>query len=88
MRNPGGLVCGLFARWGWRPGPDAWSIPCLDQAGHRASITVAIARGGVVVTSSAPGPWLIHPLRVGRLRAALRDAALTVAAMDERPRAG
>ncbi|WP_245614085.1 hypothetical protein [Actinokineospora inagensis] len=72
----------LLSRWGWRQHPDAWSIPCRDGSGNRASITVEIAKDGVVVTSSTPGPWLIHPLRVGRLRAALRDAALSCTALD------
>ncbi|WP_285606549.1 hypothetical protein [Actinokineospora globicatena] len=88
MKGPGDAWRALLSRWGGSPGPDAWSIPCVDRSGGRASITVTIAPDGVVVTSSTPGPWLIHPLRVGRLRAALRDAALTFAATDERPRAG
>ncbi|MBM7773675.1 hypothetical protein JOD54_003879 [Actinokineospora baliensis] len=78
----GGTLFGALAKWGWHRRPGTWSIPCRDRSGHRASITVEIAPAGVVVTSSAPGPWLLDPLRVGRLRAALRDAALTFSALD------
>ncbi|GAA3014582.1 hypothetical protein [Actinokineospora diospyrosa] len=86
MRRSCAAVFGALAKWGWQQ-EGTWSIPCRDRAGHRASIQVAIAPAGVVVTSSAPGPWVIDPLRVGRLRAALRDAALTFAALEDRPEA-
>ncbi len=57
---------------------------CRTGDGRVARLDVAVTNAGVVVTASDQGPWVLPPLRVGRLRAALRDAALTCASLDPR----
>lgn len=68
----------LLARLGWQRDPELWTIPCRDGHGHRCQLQVRLITKGVTLTASAPGPWALEPLRVGQLRAALRDALLTV----------
>lgn len=53
-----------------------WWVTCRDIAGRRRDLQV-IARQGQVVLVAPPGETaILTPLDVGRLRAALRDAAV------------
>lgn len=64
-----------------------WSVPCRDIAGRKRDLTV-LAHSGQVVLVSPPGELaVLAPLEVGRLRAALRDAAVDAStAADDRTR--
>jgi hypothetical protein len=68
----------LLAQLGWQRDPDGWTIPCRDGAGHRARLRIALTETGVVITPTGPGPWRLTPLQVGRLRAGLRDAVISL----------
>lgn len=68
----------LLARLGWQRDPDGWTVPCRDGHGHRARLRIGLTETGVVITSSTPGPWRLTPLQVGRLRAGLRDAVISL----------
>ncbi|WP_156755701.1 hypothetical protein [Actinokineospora pegani] len=57
-------------------GHQEWVVGCRDLAGRKREVTV-FARAGKVVLVSPPGETaILSPLDVGRLRAALRDAAV------------
>ncbi|MQA10136.1 MAG: hypothetical protein GEU98_16600 [Pseudonocardiaceae bacterium] len=58
--------------------PDEWSISCHDLAGRKRDLTVAVSRGRIVVVAPPGEAAVLAPLDVGRLRAALRDAVLSV----------
>ncbi|WP_158886000.1 hypothetical protein [Amycolatopsis anabasis] len=62
-----------------------WSIAGRDLDGRKRPVSVVVW-GERVVVASAGEYAVLSPLEVGRLRAALRDAALT-AAGEEPPRA-
>lgn len=68
----------LLARLGWQRDPDGWTVPCRDGHGHRARLRIALTETGVVITPSTHGPWRLTPLQVGRLRAGLRDAVISL----------
>lgn len=58
---------------------DEWSVSCRDLAGRKRDVTVFVSTDKVVLVAP-PGEALVFaPLDVGRLRAALRDAVVTVA---------
>lgn len=65
-----------------------WSIACRDLAGRRRSVTVMASEGKVVVMAPPGEAAVLSPLDVGRLRAALREAIVTIedpANTDARP---
>ena len=57
---------------------DEWAVSCRDLAGRRRDMTVFISSGRVVVVAPPGEAAVLEPLEVGRLRAALRDAVMTV----------
>jgi hypothetical protein len=67
----------LLARLGWQRDPDLWTIPCRDEHGRRTRVLVHLTAAGVSITTPAAGALQLTPLQLGRLRAALRDAALS-----------
>lgn len=80
-------VVRLLARLGWQRDPERWTIRCRTMRGRRASLRISLAANGVMVSASAPGPWIVTGLRIGRLRAALADAAVTGGLLSQdRPR--
>lgn len=70
------LVC-LLARLGWQHDPASWTIRCRDRSGHRTRLRVGLDGRGVVVDR-----WVLTPLQVGRLRAALANATITYALLS------
>ncbi|CAM00617.1 hypothetical protein SACE_1294 [Saccharopolyspora erythraea NRRL 2338] len=54
-------------------------MSCRDMAGRRRDVSVFATQGDVVVVAPPGETAVLSPLEVGRLRAALRDAALTAA---------
>lgn len=65
-----------------------WTVACRDLAGRRRMVTV-VASDGKVVLMAPPGEAAVFsPLDVGRLRAALREAIVSIedpANTDARP---
>lgn len=60
---------------------DEWSVGCRDLAGRRRDLTVFVGTDDKIVLVAPPGEAaVLGPLEVGRLRAALRDAVVTMAA--------
>ena len=55
---------------------EQWIVRCRDQQGLPAQLLVSATEAGVVITPSAPGPLRLPGLTVGRLRGALRAAAI------------
>ncbi|MBO0840247.1 MAG: hypothetical protein J2O49_05460 [Sciscionella sp.] len=53
-----------------------WSITCRDVAGRRRELTVMVNADRVVIVAPPGEMALLAPHEVGRLRAALRDAAV------------
>ena len=65
--------------------PSDWLINCRDAAGRRRNIIVFTDHGRVIMVSPPGETAVLTPLDVGRLRAALRDAAVEAAAgQDQR----
>ncbi|WP_020666646.1 hypothetical protein [Amycolatopsis nigrescens] len=58
---------------------DEWSISCRDLAGRRRDLTVFVSSDRVVIVAPPGEAAVLAPLDVGRLRAALRDAVVSVA---------
>jgi hypothetical protein len=84
-------VLAILGRLGWQPDPDGWSIRCRDLTGRRMRVEVSVTARGVALTTTRPGGYVLKPLQVGRLRAALRDAAFAHARLggiDADPTAG
>jgi len=54
-----------------------WRVPCRDAGGHRASLDVSVTGTGVLVAVSGRDPVVLRDLAVGRLRGALRAAAIS-----------
>lgn len=54
-------------------------IGCRDAAGRRRDIIVFTDRGRVIMVAPPGETAVLTPLEVGRLRAALRDAAVEAA---------
>jgi hypothetical protein len=74
--------------WRWlRRRPGLWIAPCRDEAGRRGQLLVALIDDDrVALVVPRGGVAVLDLLTVGRLRAALRHAVLTVADPDtERP---
>ncbi|ASR39125.1 hypothetical protein BAY61_09295 [Prauserella marina] len=59
---------------------DEWAISCRDLAGRRRELTVFVSSDRVVLIAPPGEAAVLAPLDVGRLRAALRDAVVQVAA--------
>ncbi len=70
------LIC-LLVRLGRQRDSDLWTIRCRDEHGRRTCMLVHLTAVGVSITTPAGGALQLTPLQIGRLRAALRDAALT-----------
>jgi hypothetical protein len=66
-------------------GRDEWSVGCRDLAGRRRDLTVFVGTDDKIVVVAPPGEAaVLGPLEVGRLRAALRDAVVAMAAPARR----
>ncbi|QFU87334.1 hypothetical protein YIM_10645 [Amycolatopsis sp. YIM 10] len=72
MRNRGKGVPAVAVR-------DEWSVSCRDLAGRKRDLTVFVSSDKVVLVAPPGEAAVLAPLDVGRLRAALRDAVVTVA---------
>lgn len=59
---------------------DEWHVTCRDAAGKRQGVSITTDGGSVVVVTPPGETAVLSPLEVGRLRAALRDAAVWAAA--------
>ncbi|EHR50065.1 hypothetical protein SacmaDRAFT_1796 [Saccharomonospora marina XMU15] len=59
---------------------DEWAISCRDLAGRRREVTVLVSSDRVVLIAPPGEAAVLTPLDVGRLRAALRDAVVSVGA--------
>lgn len=53
-----------------------WTVNCRDVEGRRRDVQVFVRQGRVVVVAPPGETAVLSPLDVGRLRAALRDAAM------------
>jgi hypothetical protein len=53
-----------------------WLVSCRDVAGRRRDLTVFVSQGHVVLVAPPGETAVLGPLEVGRLRAALREAAV------------
>lgn len=69
-------------RWRLRPASPSSESSADDQ--RQANVVVRLGRGCVAVEGGAFGPVYLSPLQVGRLRAALRDAATQLAGEESR----
>ncbi|MBP2474307.1 hypothetical protein JOF53_003179 [Crossiella equi] len=56
-----------------------WQVWCRDVAGRRKELTVFVKQGSVVIVAPPGEAAVLEPLEVGRLRAALREAAIYAA---------
>lgn len=72
----------ILGRLHWQRDAHLWSVPCRDESGRRAVIRVQVGSAGIALSSPASGALTFSPLAVGRLRAALRDAAVIHAALS------
>lgn len=68
----------LLIRLGWQRDPELWTVRCRDGHGRQTRLLVHLTSAGVCLTVSEPGPLQLSVLQTGRLRAALRDAALSL----------
>lgn len=68
----------LLARLGWQHDPQLWTVPCRDGHGRRARIHVHLSAAGARLTVPDHGPLHLTPWQIGQLRAALRDAFLSL----------
>lgn len=64
---------------------DEWSVTCRDLAGRKRDLTVFVNGDRVVLVAPPGEAAILAPLDVGRLRAALRDAVVSVAEPHEQP---
>ena len=69
----------LLGRLGWQRDPDLWTVHCRDGYGRRARILVHLSAAGICLTVPEHGPLQLSAWQVGQLRAALRDAFLSLA---------
>lgn len=72
----------LLGRLRWQRDPELWTVPCRDEHGRKALLSMEIRTSGVVIRPSTPGPVTLPPLMIGRLRAALRDAVVAHAVLS------
>lgn len=68
----------LLIRLGWQRDPGLWTVRCHDQQGRRARLVVTLSLAGVAIASTSLGALQLTALEVGQLRAALRDALLSL----------
>ena len=68
----------LLGRLGWQRDPDLWTVHCRDGHGRWARILVHFSAAGVWLTVPDHGPLQLSALQAGQLRAAVRDAFLSV----------
>jgi len=68
----------LLGRLGWQRDPELWTVHCRDGHGHRARILVHFSAAGVCLTVPDHSPLQLSALQGGQLRAAVRDAFLSV----------
>ncbi|WP_228717570.1 hypothetical protein [Allosaccharopolyspora coralli] len=61
---------------------NAWQVQCRDLTGKRREVTVSVDDGSIVVVVPPGETAVLSPMEVGRLRAALREAAVTSAESD------
>ncbi|MBE9374444.1 hypothetical protein IQ251_08275 [Saccharopolyspora sp. HNM0983] len=59
---------------------DEWHVSCRDITGKRQGVSISTDGGSVVLVTPPGETAVLSPLEVGRLRAALRDAAVWAAA--------
>lgn len=59
-------------------GAREWSVACRDLDGRRRSVTILADQGKVVLMSPTGEPAVLSPMDVGRLRAALRAAIVSI----------
>ncbi|TVT55318.1 hypothetical protein FNH05_09670 [Amycolatopsis rhizosphaerae] len=65
--------------WRTRRKPDPWVAACRDIAGRRREILILPTDDDRVALVFPPGEVaVLEPLQAGRLRAAVRDAALAL----------
>ncbi|MGQ0840012.1 hypothetical protein [Actinokineospora sp.] len=86
MRRPGRSALATVLGWlGARSDPHAATVRCRTDSGRRAVLRVHACAAGIGLSCTRPGPYVLPPLAVGRLRAALRDAvqAHALLAADE-----
>lgn len=69
----------LLGRLGWQRDPHLWTVHCRDGYGHKARILVHLTAAGVCLTVPEHGPLQLSVLQASQLRAALRDAYLSLA---------
>lgn len=67
----------LLARLRWQRDPDLWTVRCRDEHGRRTCVLVHLTAVGVSITTPSAGALQLTLLQLGRLRAALRDAAMS-----------
>jgi hypothetical protein len=68
----------LLGQLGWQRDPDLWTVHCRDGHGRRARILVHLSAAGVCLTVPDHDPLQLSLLQAGQLRAALRDAFLSL----------
>lgn len=61
---------------------NAWQVQCRDLTGKRREVSVSVDDGRIVVVVPPGETAVLSPLEVGRLRAALRDAAVSSSEND------
>ncbi|WP_188135891.1 hypothetical protein [Lentzea indica] len=71
-------------RLGWRRRPASSTSEGGVDERRQANVVVRLDRGCVAVEGASFGPVYLSPLQVGRLRAALRDAADQLAGQGSR----
>jgi hypothetical protein len=74
----------MLMRTGWRRHPASSTSESRIDQGRQVNVVVRLGRGCVAVEGASFGPVYLSPLQVGRLRAALRDAATQLAGQGSR----
>lgn len=74
----------VLMRLGWRRRPESPTSEGGVDERRQANVVVRLGRGCVAVEGASFGPVYLSPLQVGRLRAALRDAATELAGQGSR----
>jgi len=68
----------VLARLGWQRDQNLWTVRCRDGHGRRARILVHLSATGVCLTVPDLGPLQLNVPQAWQLRAALRDAFLSL----------